>query len=68
MLVVEAFTHGSFADAVTPSYQRLEFLGDAVCDFLLTELIFKGLTHLTPGELGAAFCCAKQLMVLSQAS
>ncbi|KAF2458152.1 hypothetical protein BDY21DRAFT_319388 [Lineolata rhizophorae] len=42
-LLVEAVTHGSFkgygSDAVV-SYQRLEFLGDAVLDLLVTRSLF----------------------------
>lgn len=50
-LLVEAFTHGSYAQATTPSYQRLEFLGDALVELLVTEVVFKLFTKATPGEL-----------------
>jgi len=55
-LLIEAFTHSSYTpNRITGCYQRLEFLGDAVLDFLVTAHIFHapriGLPKLTPGEL-----------------
>ncbi|XP_058793942.1 endoribonuclease Dicer isoform X1 [Phymastichus coffea] len=50
--LLQAFTHPSFvSNRVTNSYQRLEFLGDAVLDFLLTVHIFEQCGNLSPGEL-----------------
>lgn len=41
LLLLEACTHNSWKDG-SPSYQRLEFLGDAVLDLLVTlDLIEK---------------------------
>jgi dsRNA-specific ribonuclease len=42
LLLVEAMTHSSYAAADTPtvSYQRLEFLGDAVLDQLVTTALY----------------------------
>ncbi|CAO3569858.1 unnamed protein product [Mortierella alpina] len=36
-LLAEAFTHATFPKPETPCYQRLEFLGDAVLDMLVTD-------------------------------
>jgi endoribonuclease Dicer len=40
-LALEAVTHSSLLTSNLPSYERLEFLGDAVLDFLVVDL-FKG--------------------------
>ena len=37
----EAVTHCSWPEANSSCYQRLEFLGDAVLDLLVTRHIFK---------------------------
>ena len=52
-LLQEALTHASQYNATTPSYQRLEFLGDAVLDFLITEYLYEQHSKegLTPGLL-----------------
>ena len=39
-LLLEAVTHPSHTLSTVPSYQRLEFLGDAVLDYIVTKLIF----------------------------
>lgn len=49
-LLVEALTHASFPSA-TRTYERLEFVGDAVIDFLVTAYIFENCGKLSPGEL-----------------
>lgn len=56
-LLLEAFTHGSFVDAITPTYQRLEFIGDAVLEMLITEFIFKAFDKMEPGLF--AFCARR---------
>lgn len=38
-LLVEAITHPSLTTSAVPSYQRLEFLGDAILDYIVTDLI-----------------------------
>ncbi|KAJ8678833.1 hypothetical protein QAD02_014620 [Eretmocerus hayati] len=51
-LLLQAFTHPSFLEnRITGSYQRLEFLGDAILDFLLTAHIYETCGNLDPGEL-----------------
>ena len=40
-LLLEALTYPSHVDSIaTPSYQRLEFLGDSVLDFIITTKLF----------------------------
>lgn len=39
--LVQAFTHASSPTRVTRSYERLEFLGDAILDFLVTMTLAK---------------------------
>eukprot|EP00250_Pteridium_aquilinum_P017318 c23569_g2_i1 orf=455-2809(+) len=50
-LLVEAFTHSSFANHLGKCYQRLEFLGDSVLDFLITHRLYKEFNESNPGEL-----------------
>ncbi|GAC97409.1 hypothetical protein PHSY_004994 [Pseudozyma hubeiensis SY62] len=50
-LALEAFTHPSLLASVLPSYQRLEFLGDAWLDFYIVRYIFGKHADLSPGEL-----------------
>ncbi|CDU21985.1 related to cell cycle control protein dicer [Sporisorium scitamineum] len=52
-LGLEAFTHPSLLASVLPSYQRLEFLGDAWLDFYIVRLIFHRHPSLSPGEMTA---------------
>ena len=50
--LLEALTHASYqANRVTTSYQRLEFLGDALLDFLVTQHLYFRHAKLTPGQL-----------------
>ena len=51
--MLEAFTHPTFSEnTITGSYQRLEFLGDAILDFLVTQHIYHNCEkYLKPGEL-----------------
>ena len=52
LYLVEALTHASYhPNRVTPCYQRLEFLGDAVLDFLVTQHLYFRHGKLSPGEL-----------------
>lgn len=50
--LLEALTHASYSlNRLTASYERLEFLGDAVLDFLITCHLFEQCEWLTPGDL-----------------
>ncbi|GBP91875.1 Endoribonuclease Dcr-1 [Eumeta japonica] len=47
-----ALSHPSYIrNRLTSSYERLEFLGDALLDFLITAHIFEQHQNLNPGEL-----------------
>ncbi|KAJ3087430.1 hypothetical protein HK102_011135 [Quaeritorhiza haematococci] len=48
---LEAFTHASYPYATTRCYQRLEFLGDAVLDWVLTRFLYNSYSWLAPGQL-----------------
>ncbi|KAJ6718138.1 hypothetical protein OIU79_006129 [Salix purpurea] len=51
-LLVEALTHGSYMLPEIPRcYQRLEFLGDAVLDYLITLHLYKEYPGMSPGLL-----------------
>lgn len=50
-LISEALTHASFPNSTCPCYQRLEFLGDAVLDFLVTRHFFHRYPDATPSLL-----------------
>ncbi|RUS20581.1 putative dicer-like protein [Endogone sp. FLAS-F59071] len=50
-LLAEALTHASFPNSTCPCYQRLEFLGDAVLDFLVTRHLFHRYPNAAPGLL-----------------
>uniref|UniRef100_A0A0K8S5D2 Uncharacterized protein n=1 Tax=Lygus hesperus TaxID=30085 RepID=A0A0K8S5D2_LYGHE len=49
--LLQAVTHSSAVHFATDCYQRLEFLGDAVLDFLITLYIFDECGKLSPGDL-----------------
>lgn len=50
--LLQALTHASYSpNRITRSYEMLEFIGDAVLDFLITCFIFETCGNLTPGEL-----------------
>ncbi|KAL4778414.1 hypothetical protein BJX76DRAFT_144606 [Aspergillus varians] len=51
-LLMEALTHPSCQyDALTQSYQRLEFLGDAVLDMLIVDTMLSHPTEIPQGEM-----------------
>ena len=52
-LLVEALTHRSFSHEHpgTPNYERLEFLGDAVLELVVTETLFAAHPDMTEGQL-----------------
>ncbi|XP_059057480.1 endoribonuclease Dicer [Achroia grisella] len=50
--LLEAMSHPTYIrNRFTRSYERLEFLGDAIIDFLITAHIFENSRRLKPGEL-----------------
>lgn len=50
--LLQALTHASYSpNRCTMSYERLEFLGDAILDFLITCYIFETGNNLDPGDL-----------------
>ena len=63
-----AFTHTSYANENnTKSYERLEFLGDAIVDFLVGEYLFNNYPSLDEGMMSrvrAALVCEKALSEL----
>lgn len=49
--LAQALTHASYPVKSSGSYQKLEFLGDAVLDFLVTSYIFERCVMMDPGKL-----------------
>lgn len=49
--LVVALTHGSFRNGNCPSYQRYEYLGDAIIGFLLLSYFFHKYPEMSPGDL-----------------
>ncbi|XP_047345738.1 endoribonuclease Dicer isoform X1 [Vespa velutina] len=50
--LLQAFSHPSYTENnITDDYQRLEFLGDAIIDFLITGYIHQYWELLSPGEI-----------------
>ena len=51
-LLLQALTHASYErNRVTDCYQRLEFLGDAVLDYLITTQIYERCPDFDPGKI-----------------
>ncbi|KZV28379.1 dicer-like protein 4 [Dorcoceras hygrometricum] len=50
-LLIQAFIHPSFNNDLGGCYQRLEFLGDAVLDYLITSYLYSVYPNLKPGQL-----------------
>ncbi|KAL0276264.1 UNVERIFIED_CONTAM: hypothetical protein PYX00_003870 [Menopon gallinae] len=50
--LLQALTHASYSpNKLTDCYQRLEFLGDAVLDYLITRHLYEDPRHHSPGAL-----------------
>nr|XP_037274583.1 endoribonuclease Dicer-like [Rhipicephalus microplus] len=50
--LLQACTHASYyKNRLTDCYQRLEFLGDAVIDYLVTRYLYEGPRKFNPGQL-----------------
>lgn len=54
-LLVEALTHPSAAGPGTPSYERLEFLGDRVLGLVVVELLMRTFPGEDEGDLGLRY-------------
>ncbi|MCL0032373.1 ribonuclease III [Peptococcaceae bacterium] len=68
-LLNQALTHSSYAsdkkNTVDSNNQRLEFLGDAVLELVISEYLYKSYPHYTEGELTklrAAIVCEPSLV------
>jgi len=54
-LIKEALTHSSYANEnKIKSYDRLEFIGDAIVDFIVGEYLFKNFTDMPEGIMSKA--------------
>lgn len=51
LYLIQALTHASYPIKIMGSYQQLEFLGDAVLDFLITSYISEQCPKMDPGKL-----------------
>ena len=70
-LLVKALTHSSFANEEEPGSdnERLEFLGDAVLDMVISNMLFEELKDSREGDLTklrAAIVCEKSLARISK--
>lgn len=69
-LLTRAFTHTSYANEHnTKSYERLEYLGDAIVDFLVGEYLFLNFPDLDEGMMSrirASLVCEKALSELAE--
>ena len=68
-LLKEAFTHTSYANEhKTKSYERLEFLGDAIVDMIVAEYLYTNHSELDEGDMSrvrASLVCEKALCDLA---
>ncbi len=68
-LIKMAFTHSSYAyENGIDSYERLEFLGDAIVDFLVGEYLFRNYPDIDEGNMSrirASLVCEKALAELA---
>ena len=53
LLLIEALTHASYEENIhTPSYERMEFLGDSVLDMIVTDFLYRAPgKHYSPGHI-----------------
>ncbi|KAF8881944.1 hypothetical protein CPB84DRAFT_1791372 [Gymnopilus junonius] len=67
-LVLESLTHPSFTNSEVPSYQRLEFLGDAIIELVVMKYLFDKFPHATSHQLSlsrARAICSPTLAYLT---
>lgn len=51
-LLIKALTHTSYSyEHKTESYERLEYLGDSILEFISSKYLFKNYTNLSEGEM-----------------
>ncbi|XP_006653591.1 endoribonuclease Dicer homolog 4 [Oryza brachyantha] len=50
-LLLQAFVHPSFSQHSGGCYQRLEFLGDAVLEYVITSYLYSTYPNLKPGQI-----------------
>ena len=56
-LYEQALTHTSYANEHnTESYERLEFLGDAILELIISEYLYKTTTF-EEGRMTIIYCC-----------
>lgn len=71
-LLVQAMSHTSYINEInedrSKSYEKLEFLGDAILQFVITEYIFRNYPELDEGELTRLRANIVQSASLSQFS
>lgn len=69
MLLKKAFTHTSYAnDNNLESNEKLEFLGDAILEFIISEYLYENYIHLKEGEMTkvrATVVCEQSLYKLA---
>jgi ribonuclease-3 len=72
LLLQQAFVHSSYSnessESPLPSNERLEFLGDAVLNFVVTEKLYREYSELAEGELTelrASLVCRETLAELA---
>lgn len=63
-----ALTHRSYASSITDSYERLEFLGDAALELIISEYLFKKYPTKPEGELTNLRSLLVNSKILSQAA
>lgn len=50
-LLIKAFTHGSFNNDLIGNYQRMEFLGDAVLQMVVSDYMYRFYSNMSEGEM-----------------
>lgn len=73
-LLAQAMCHSSYANEVLKdsmkSYERLEFLGDAILDFVASEYLYENFGQMHEGEMSklrAELVCEKSLEITAKA-